>query len=252
VLPRLRQRWPAAAATASRSAAHLAEAHWLLERAARGGAALAADGAALRISVLRGMSLPERSNVLRSWIAARGLPAPDHRRLREIAGPMLEARSDALPRVQWRGGELRRHGDQLLALMQRDAPQRTSIEQWNWRAQPWLALGDGSTLALVADRHGDVDLAALPCPLHLQFRQGGERLRGAQGRMALKDLLQSQGIAPWERASVPLLRDRARIVAVADLWLDAAYRAGRHATAARGRFRWRRGAAGSGLSAVSD
>lgn len=245
VLPRLRQRWPAAAATASRSAAHLAEAQGLLDSAARAGAAQAADGAALRISVLRRMSLPERRNVLRGWIAAQGLRTPDHRRLHEISGPMLEARSDALPRVQWRGAQLRRHGDQLLALIQPDTPEQGLLTEWDWRGQPWLAFADGSTLGLVADRHGDVDLTALPCPLRVEFRQGGERLRAASGRMALKDLLQSQGIAPWERSSVPLLCDRERIVAVADLWLDAAYRAGAEGETPRGRFRWRRRASGS-------
>jgi tRNA(Ile)-lysidine synthase len=243
VLPRLRQRWPAAAATASRSAAHLAEAQGLLERAARDGAAQAADGAALRISVLRRMSLPERRNVLRSWIAAQGLRLPDQGRLREIAGPMLEARPDALPRVQWRGAELRRHGDQLLALSVREARAQQTAAEWDWRGQPWLALGSGSELGLIADRHGDVDLSALPCPLQVEFRQGGERLRGSAGRTALKDLLQTQGIAPWERSRVPLLRDRGRIIAVADLWVDDAYRA-RPQARSRGRFRWRRGAAG--------
>ena len=245
VLPRLRQRWPAVAATTSRSAAHLAEAQGLLERAARDGAAQAADGAALRISVLRRMSLPERRNVLRSWIAAQGLRLPDHGRLREIAGPMLEARPDALPRVQWRGAELRRHGDQLLAVTARDALTQETAAEWDWRGRPWVALGSGSELGLIADRHGDIDLSALPCPLRVEFRQGGERLRGSAGRMALKDLLQTQGIAPWERSRVPLLRDHGRIVAVADLWVDAAYRADRHAQSPRGRFRWRRGAAGS-------
>lgn len=244
VVPRLRARWPAVAATVSRSASHLAEAQGLLERQARHGAALAADGAALRISVLRAMSLAERRNVLRSWIAAQGLRAPDHRRLSEIVGPLLEARGDAMPSVQWRGGELRRHGDRLLALAPSAAVACERSGEWNWQGRPWVPLGSGSALGLVADRHGDVNLAALPCPLRLDFRHGGERLRGAHGRLALKDLLQSQGIAPWERSAVPLLREGERIVAVADLWVDAAYRAdgpaAGHAALARGRFRWRR------------
>jgi tRNA(Ile)-lysidine synthase len=242
VLPLLKRRWPAAAATVSRSAALLAEAQGLLERAARRGAVRAADGAALRISVLRAMPAAQRRNVLACWIAARGLIGPDHRRLREIAGPMLEARSDALPRVHWPGGELRRHGDRLLALAQpARAPGRGgAIEKWDWKRSRWLSLGGGSTLRLIADRHGDLDLGLLPCPLRVDFRHGGERLREAHGHMALKDLLQSRGIMPWERSSVPLLRDQARIVAVADLWVDAAYRARGPPTGSRARFRWRR------------
>lgn len=248
VLPRLRARWPAAAAMASRSASHLAEAQALLESLARRGAALAADGVALRVSVLRGMPLPERNNVLRCWIAARGLSLPDHRRLREIAGPMLAARVDALPRVTWQGGELRRHGDRLVAALPAAtaAPGPIGVGgDWDWRKRPWLRLAGGAALGLIADRHGDVDLSSLPCPLRVDFRQGGERLHEAHGRLPLKDLLQARGIAPWERAAVPLLRDQARIVAVADLWLDAAYRADGRTGGARGRLRWRQPSIGA-------
>lgn len=245
ILPPLRARWPAAAAMGSRSASHLAEAQGLLERLARAGVAAAADGSALRVSVLRGLALPERRNLLRSWIAARGLRLPDHRRLREIAEAMLAARADALPRVKWDGGELRRHGDRLLAVPPPNASATpgesaaTAAGAWDWRQRRWWPLAGGAALGLVADRHGDVDLASLPCPLRVGFRRGGERLRERQGRLPLKNLLQARGVAPWERGSVPLLRARGRIVAVADLWLDAAYRADSGVRGARGRLRWR-------------
>jgi len=260
VLPRLKARWPAAAVTASRSAAHLAEARGLLDEAAQRDAARAADGAALRISTLRGFSPAQRSAVLRHWIAMRGLPLPDRRRLAEIAGPMLAAREDALPCVQWPGAELRRHGDRLLARSAgahgRSGPAARSgaprAMPWDWRHRPQLTLESGGSLTLLPDRHGDVELSMLPCPLRVEFRRGGERLRDAHGRVPLKDLLQSHGIAPWQRSAVPLLRARDRIVAVADLWLEPTYRA-REGTAdatgvargasARGRLRWRRGAA---------
>jgi tRNA(Ile)-lysidine synthase len=242
VLPRLRVRWPAATAMAARSAAHMAEAQALLDSAARQAAAAAADGAELRVSVLRRLTPPERHNLLRYWLKQRGLPPPDQRRLREIAGPVLEARADAAPQVRWPGGELRRHGDRLFAApataaQRRDQP---SVTDWNWRRKPLLRLNDGASLALIADRHGDVDLAALPCPLRVAFRRGGEKLRQAHGTLPLKDLLQSRGIAPWGRGQVPLLRAGSRIVAVADLWLAAACRAGPHTRGKRARLGWRR------------
>ena len=239
VLPAWRERWPALAATASRSASHVAEAQQQLTRSGRHAAAQAADGAALRVSVLRALDPAARRNLLLYWIAARGMALPDHRRLSEIAGPLLEARSDAMPRVQWRGGELRRHGDRLFALNAQESAARPLAQGWNWRRQAWLDLGDGSTLGLIADRHGDVDLAALPCPLRVDFRRGGERLWCAHGRMPLKDLLQAHDIAPWQRTAVPLLRSRSRIVAVADLWLGEAFRAHEDTAGPRGRLRWR-------------
>ena len=239
VLPALRERWPALAATASRSASHVAEAQQQLTRFGRHAAAQAADGAALRVSFLRALDPPARRNLLLYWIAARGMALPDHRRLNEIAGPLLEARPDAMPRVQWHGGELRRHGDRLFALTAPESAARPLAQGWNWRRHAWLDLGDGSRLGLIADRHGDVDLAALPCPLRVDFRRGGERLQAAHGRMPLKDLLQAHDIAPWLRTAVPLLRSRSRIVAVADLWLAEAFRAHEHTAGPRGRLRWR-------------
>jgi tRNA(Ile)-lysidine synthase len=273
VLPAIRERWPAAAATASRSAGHLAEARTLLEQQARESLLPARDGAALLVSALRRLGLPQRRNALRLWIAERGLVQPDHRRLREICGPMLAARQDALPRVSWRGGELRRHADRLFAAGTSTADSEpltstgatgatavtgatdaTAIQRWDWRARPWLPLAGGGALGLLPDRHGDVRLAALPRVLRVRQRHGGERLRAAHGRMALKDLLHEQALAPWERAAVPLVVHAGRIIAVADLWLDRAYfshgaaapEAGPEATPesteGRGRFRWRRSA----------
>ncbi len=263
VVPLIRRRWPAAAATASRSAAHLAEARSLLELLARGALQDARDGSALCVSALRRLPLPQRRNALRAWILERGLPAPDHRRLREIAGPMLAARGDALPQVRWRGAELRRHGDRLIALQPAAAavPAAAGMRSsWDWRAQPWLPWPGGGALGRVRDRHGDVRLAALPARLEVRLRRGGERLAVAQHHLALKDLLQTQGLAPWERAAVPLIVHQQRIIAVADLWLDRAYAVARDPDAAlrpaagaelradRGRFRWRRSASAGGAT----
>jgi tRNA(Ile)-lysidine synthase len=241
VLPLIRQRWPAAAATVSRSARHLAEARSLLEQLARASLQDARDGASLRVSVLRRLPLPQRRNALRQWIAERGLPAPDHRRVREICGPMLKARGDSLPRVSWRGGQLRRYADRLFAFGVIASGDPVAVEHWDWRARPWLPLAGGGALGLVRDRHGDVRLPALPRLLGVRHRRGGERLQGAQGRVALKDLLQAQGLAPWERAAVPLIVHAGRIIAVADLWLDRSYGCQDAQAADRGRFRWRRG-----------
>jgi len=241
VLPLIRQRWPAAAATVSRSARHLAEARSLLEQMAKASLQDARDGASLRVSVLRRLPLPQRRNALRQWIAERGLQLPDHRRVREICGPMLEARDDALPVVRWRAGQLRRYADRLFAFDATASRSPAAVEQWDWRAQPWLPLAAGGALGLVRDRHGDVRLPALPRLLSVRHRRGGERLHGAQGRVALKDLLQAQGLAPWERAAVPLIMHAGRIIAVADLWLDRSYGSRDARAADRGRFRWRRG-----------
>jgi tRNA(Ile)-lysidine synthase len=247
VLPLLRERWPSAAATVGRSAVLLGEARELLELQGRGDLAAARDGDALRVSVLRRLPEVRRRNALRQWIGERGLVPPDHRRLREVATRMLAAREDAAPSVRWRGGELRRHADRLLAVCAVPAP--GAAQSWDWRVQTWLTLSDGWRLGLLPDPHGDVLLSTLPARLTVSYRRGGERLQSTAGRLPLKDLLQAQGLPPWRRATVPLLSDGGRIIAIADLWVDPAFRAVNRAACAsaragerggeRGRFRWR-------------
>ena len=103
--------------------------------------------------------------------------------------------------MRWRGGELRRHGDRLFALTQprAHASRAADPSTGTGARSPGCALADGGALGLVRERHGDVRLAALPPRLTVRFRRGGERLQSAHGRVALKDLLQAQGVAPWER-----------------------------------------------------
>jgi tRNA(Ile)-lysidine synthase len=239
VVPLLRARWPSAAVTAARSAAHLREARALLEQLAAQSLREARDGTTLRVSALVRLALADRKNALRLWIAERGLSAPDYRRLHEIAGPMLAARADALPCVRWKGGELRRFGDRLFALQ--DPPAVLSDRDWAWRKQPRLEFADGSALTLARERHGDVQLSALPARLTVRFRRGGERLQSGSGHIALKQLLQTQAIPPWAREQVPLVAAGERIVAVADLWLHPAYRAREDTRSSeRGRLHWQR------------
>jgi tRNA(Ile)-lysidine synthase len=74
-------------------------------------------------------------------------------------------------------------------------------------------------------------LATLPGPLEVRFRRGGESLRPSAGRprKRLKDLCQEAGIVPWMRGRLPLVHAGGRLVAVADLWVEAEFQAPRGA-----------------------
>jgi tRNA(Ile)-lysidine synthase len=56
--------------------------------------------------------------------------------------------------------------------------------------------------------------------LSVKFRIGGERCqpKGRQHSHSLKNLLQEQGIPPWQRERMPLLSFAAQLVHVAGLW----------------------------------
>jgi tRNA(Ile)-lysidine synthase len=248
VLPLIRERWPAAAATVARAARHAAEAQRLLEALGAADAGRAAVGPALSVQVLRTLPAERRRNALRHWIVAAGFLAPPSRRLQEISGALLAARPDTQPFVAWQGVRIRREQD-LLVL--RAAPAQAARagaaraqpaeppRSWRWQRQRTLALAGGS-LTLKTDARGPLDLDALAPQLTLRERRGGERLRPVRGgpRRALKGLLQEARIPVEERARLPLLFAGERLLAVADLWLDESVQAA-PASRRRGRLIWR-------------
>jgi tRNA(Ile)-lysidine synthase len=254
VLPAVRERWPGVGAAVARSARHAAEAQGLLTALARADLERASDGPALSVKALRSLPPDRRRNVLRLWIASGGRTLPDARRLEEIAGPLIEARADAHPRVEWaleptREGAraarvvVMRQAD-LLSLVEHspvlDGAMRTMQLAWDWRLSSHSALPDGSLLQLTPEPHGPIDLDALPARLVIAWRRGGERLRVRHGgpRRALKSLLQEARVPLAERARLPLIFADGALIAAADLWLDESVRAppeARH----RARLIWR-------------
>jgi tRNA(Ile)-lysidine synthase len=113
VLPLIRERWQGIGSAVSRSARHAAEGQRLLDMIARSDVERASSGAGLFVPVLRALQPDRRRNALRFWIARSGARVPDTSRLEELAGPMIDARPDANPRVAWGDVEVQRHADVL-------------------------------------------------------------------------------------------------------------------------------------------
>ena len=315
ILPLIQQRWPAAAAAVARSARHAAEAQSLLARLARADIERASQGEYLSVKTLRALPPDRLNNALRFWIARAGLLVPDTRRLAEIAGPLLKAREDANPFVDWgeEGARAQRQGDVLTLSRQsaqvsrrptatadshsasgahpttrstpgthsgrndsqplrtesRSAPTELPDFVWSWRDAPDFDLPHPlGKLQLEPDPHGPIDLDALPHPLTIRWRRGGERLAPRRGgpRRALKSLLQESRVPASDRAQLPLLfatstattpspsaapghsavattsakavaPDAEKLLAVADLLLDETVQA-TSATRRRARLRW--------------
>jgi tRNA(Ile)-lysidine synthase len=267
VLPLIRARWPAAAATVARSARHAAEAQRLLEALGAADAARAACGETLSAKVLRALTPDRRRNALRFWITAAGHLAPPATRLEEIAGPLLAAREDAQPLVAWEGAVVRRQADLLslhppqrrmpsgrggaAALPARELPPAPTVPAaaaaseplevtWHWRDNERCVLpAPFGTLVLRRDRRGPLDLDALAPALTVRARRGGEQLRAVRGgaRRALKSLLQEARVPVAQRARLPLLFAGERLIAAAGLWLDESVQAS-SASAQRARLIW--------------
>lgn len=218
ILSRLRTRWPHAAAALSRSAALCGEAADLLD--ADDAHALAhartADASTLRADVLASLPDARRARVLRLWIAQLDLPPLPAQGIARIASDLLPARADAMAQFAWSHTCIRRWRDLLHA-----APARDPLPadwQSRWTVDQPVVLPDGGRLWIEAD-------ALPPLSLTLSARRGGERIRlpGRRHSHALKHVLQSEHVPPWDRDALPLLwSEDGALWAAGDLILSAA------------------------------
>lgn len=235
LLPRLRQRWPAAERSVARSAAHLAEAGELLTELAATDLvkACGARSGTLSVNALQTLTPPRRRNLLRHWLREQGLPLPDTLHLRHIEQEVLPARPDAEPRVRWPGAEVRRYRDDLYALPPLVPAPATELP---WTMTEPLMLPDGRTLT--ADAATGSGLSTARCAgarVTVRFRAGGERCAPAGRRHTheLKKLFQEAGVPPWERERVPLLFVDDRLAQVVGYWICEPFAAGPREAALR-------------------
>jgi tRNA(Ile)-lysidine synthase len=220
VLPALRQRWPAAARGATRSAAHLEEARELLATLAATDLATVAVDAHLDAARLLQLDPARRRNVLRYWIRQRGVRTPSTRKLAAIERDLLPAAPDRTPCVDWDDVELRRYRGLLYLERRRPALDCARRLAWDPATSVELPAGLGR-LRLQPDPAGGLSRQKLASTLSVRFRVGGETLRpaGDAHQRSLKKMLQASGVPPWRRDRLPLIYSDERLAAVGDLWI---------------------------------
>lgn len=240
VLPRLAARWPGLRQTTARSIALLQSGRRELDARAARSLDRVSDGDGLSLPLLRRLMPDRLRSTLRAWLARQSVPFPDRARLEAIAA-LVDLREDAQPAVAWGEHQVRRHQDRLLLVV--SAPEAGSERRdWRWSTRTALTLAGGE-LRVVVDRHGDLDLDRLPRTIDVRTRARGRELEPGGRSVDVKSLLRESGVPGWKREALPFLHDprgEARtgsLIAVADLWLATAVRAG-VATRRRGRFVW--------------
>jgi tRNA(Ile)-lysidine synthase len=220
VLPALRERWPAAAHSATRSTAHLREAGRLLDVLAAADLESVAVGSCLSMTQLASLAPARRRNVLRHWIRQHGMRVPSTRKLATIERDLLIAREDRLPCVEWDDVEVRRHRGLLYCMRQRPTLEPADPLPWNVSQVLELPAQLGR-LRAQRDAAGGLAAARARGELQVHFRRGGEELQpaGDPHHRKLKKLLQDAGVLPWWRDRVPLIYAGEQLVAVGDLWI---------------------------------
>lgn len=227
ILPRIATRVPEYRATLTRAAGHLAQAAQLLDALAEIDAQGALNGATLAVNALAALPTPRAANLLRYFLAAQGVRMPDARRLNEALRQALTAKTDARVRVDLGTHSLRRHGARLHLVPVQTAPAKNL--SWPWRGERRVTVADLGVLEMRRRRGAGIDLEKLLArPVTLRLRQGGEKLRpdAARPRRPVKDLLQMAGVPPWQRDRLPFLWSGERLVWVAGVGIDCAFRAG--------------------------
>ncbi|RDD81853.1 tRNA lysidine(34) synthetase TilS [Dyella tabacisoli] len=213
ILPRLARHWPQATASIqhsarlSRDAADALQTQWL--------AALETlrDPLTDSLDATGWIALPPglREPLLDHWLHARGRPAPTAQQRVQIER-QLHARAGRMPCICWTGTELHIWKGRLWA----HPPQPALDPEWEspWSGQP-LPLPDGSLLTLTGT------VAALPEPLTVRWRRGGEKIKpaGDAHTRKLRDLFQQAAIPPWQRMAYPLIYAGDELIAVANRWL---------------------------------
>ena len=227
VLPLIEARVPDYRNALSRAGAHMADASQLLDDLARMDGAGAFMGESLSVAALQPLPAARARNLLRYFLASRGVAMPDARRLGEALRQIITARNDARVCVDIGSHVLRRFAGAIYV-----TPRQASGVgdlAFRWRGERRLEIPAlQAALEMRRARGRGIDLARLLAkPVTLRMRRGGEKLQpdAARPRRAVKDLLRERLVPPWQRERLPYLWAGGRLVWVAGLGIDCAFQA---------------------------
>ena len=227
VLPVIARRFPAYRATLARAAGHLAEAARVLDELAFADAAGELADGTLSIAALRRLPPARGRNLLRYFLASRGVTMPGTERLDEALRQALTAKQDARVLVELGDFTLRRHAGRLHLVRTRGAP--PAHYEKLWRGEKKMALPElGGVLTLARATGSGISLSRLGGGVvTIRLRRGGERLQPncRRPRRSLKNLLQEARMPPWQREYIPLIFCGGKLVWAARIGVDCAFQA---------------------------
>jgi len=232
VIPQLRQRWPSAAITATRSASHLGETLMLLREYATKDLSNAVANGALSIAILQTWSPQRRRAVIRQWLQNNEVLLPATRVMQALEHDMFNAAEDRIPCIRWDQYSIHRYRDHLHLEKQPRPEEITEVIEWNWKAPLSLPHQLGrlcmtSDASVAVPHASELNASKLPVTLSVRFRRGGEHIQlpGEFFHRELRKALQEAGVLPWWRGRIPLLYLGEKLVAVAGFWVDAEFAA---------------------------
>lgn len=223
ILPILKERWPSAAKTVSRSARHCAEAEASLNTFTQDSlkTTLHHDRQSLSIERLLCHPEAEQKRILRAWIKAKGLRSPSAHVIRQVLKESISASLERNPIIRWSAGEIRRYRDHLYLFPPTAVFDTSSILPWDGVVPLLLANENGQLRVVRTNKIGINAVKWEQGQFTVRYRQGGEFLRpiGRRATYPLKKLFQEKGIPPWVRERIPLVYLDDELIAVGDHWI---------------------------------
>jgi len=228
VLPLLEQRFPAYRITLARSARHFAEAGELLDQLAQQDAQDALHNGSLEVACLQALSLSRAKNLLRYFLHSLGAPMPQAVQLDDMLQQLCGAQQGAAVQINFDNWQLRRYQGKVYAFPALPEPDAELCAQWLGEVALELPELGGTLYFEPVIGHG-LSLEKLhQATVTVRLRHGAERIRLDDKRptRTLKNLLQEQGIPPWQRDRLPLLFCGEMLVAIPGIGVECAYQAG--------------------------
>lgn len=227
VLPLLEQRFPAYRETLARSTRHFAEASELLDQLALQDAQGALNDGSLEVVRLQELSHSRAKNLLRYFLHSLGAPMPQAVQLDDMLQQLCGARQGAAVQLVFGDWQLRRYQGKAYAFPALPEPDAEFCAQW--RGEVVLELPElGGTLYFEPVIGYGLSLEKLQqAVVSVRLRRGAERIRIDDKRptRTLKNLLQEQGIPPWQRDTLPLLYCGETLAAIPGVGVECAYQA---------------------------
>jgi tRNA(Ile)-lysidine synthase len=224
VLPEIEERFPGYRAVFARTAGHMAESAELLDTLAEQDWNDVRADNGLSLKGLRALSRPRAKNVMRWFLARRGVPILQAARLEEMVDEIMEVAPDS--RLNFHVGDLSLRAWKGQLQLTPNWPEGTEIIQ-PWDGENCLPFAGGVMGFECGLGQGLSRSRLAQAPVILRTRRGGESIRPdcRRPRRELKKLFQELAIPPWQRGMLPLLYVGTTLAWVAGVGMDCEFQA---------------------------
>ncbi|MEI7429937.1 MAG: tRNA lysidine(34) synthetase TilS [Betaproteobacteria bacterium] len=224
-MPQLEEKFPGAKKSLARAAGHFAEAALLLDELAeidRAALSSASGGVRLNLDGLNALSHARARNLLRFVWLETGFRAPDTLWIDEALKQLATADSLSEICLSTNDGVLHVYRGELY-LIKHYPP--APAEPLLWSGENELPWSGGQVRFVPVTGSGFCRDLLDQGGLSLCSRQGGERLQPNlnRPRRTVRNLLQEQGVPPWERERLPYLWCNDQLVWVGGVGVDTAF-----------------------------